>query len=80
MEDKIQKRTLLKVFGIRFDIIVHSLVSNMFVYLKYAFLTGRIIQRSWYDSALHRHENLISSLPSQPSALEWEFLEWYVES
>ncbi|CAI5644516.1 unnamed protein product [Oreochromis niloticus] len=25
MEDKIQKRTLLKVFGIRFDIIVHSL-------------------------------------------------------
>lgn len=31
MEDKIQKRTLLKVFGIRFDIIVQSLVSNTFI-------------------------------------------------
>lgn len=29
-EDKIQKRTLFKVFGIRIDIIVNSLVSLMF--------------------------------------------------
>lgn len=29
MEDKVQKRTLLKVFGIRIDIIVHSLVGNI---------------------------------------------------
>lgn len=38
MEDKIQKRTLLKVFGIRFDIIVQSLVSKT-VYFKCAFVT-----------------------------------------
>lgn len=30
MEDKVEKRTLLKVFGIRIDIIVQSLVSHTY--------------------------------------------------
>lgn len=30
LEDKVEKRTLLKVFGIRIDIIVQSLVSHIY--------------------------------------------------
>lgn len=33
MEDNVPKRTLLKVFGIRFDIIVKSLVGKIFFFL-----------------------------------------------
>lgn len=43
LEDKVQKRTLLKVFGIRFDIIVQSLVRNIlfiyFIFYLYESLT-----------------------------------------
>lgn len=78
MEDKIQKRTLLKVFGIRIDIIVQSLVSHVFKHI----LVKRIfdIESNRATFFLRRRESLISSPRWQLLALEWESLEWYVSS
>lgn len=53
LDGTVQKRTLLKVFGIRIDIIVQSLVSNIFEYLYlYEFLTWEIVERSFESLAL----------------------------
>lgn len=40
VEDKLEKRTLMKVFGVRIDIIVHGRVSIFFLWVIYKEITA----------------------------------------